>query len=92
MTTDADVLAAINVDTYPDGQAVNLEAIFGNSGTYDSSGALISARVMLQVMSRRKPLAGTNYRVLLVSPRLFLFRLQWRSSLVRPPVLREPCT
>ncbi|CBN79522.1 similar to Patched domain-containing protein 3 [Ectocarpus siliculosus] len=48
-TSDADVLAAINMDTYPDGQAVSLEAVFGNSLTYDATGSsVVSAGVFMQ--------------------------------------------
>ena len=32
------MIAAVNVESFPDGQAVILEAIFGNSLTYDDSG------------------------------------------------------
>lgn len=49
MTTDADVLAAVNVENFPDGEAVILEAMFGNSATYNSSGAVTGATAMLQV-------------------------------------------
>eukprot|EP00903_Cladosiphon_okamuranus_P022061 g20288.t1 len=38
VTTDADVLAAINVETYPNGQAVNHQADFGNTVEYDDRG------------------------------------------------------
>lgn len=51
VTTDADVLSAINVEVYPDGQEVSLEAVFGNSITYDASGAVSGARAMTQVRS-----------------------------------------
>lgn len=51
MTSDADVLAAVNVPRFPDGGAVSLEAIFGNSVTFDDEMAVISARVMTQVGS-----------------------------------------
>ena len=47
---DADVLEAVNVDHFPDGQPVALAAIFGSSVTYDeSSGAVSGARAMVQV-------------------------------------------
>ncbi|CAM9765761.1 unnamed protein product, partial [Scytosiphon promiscuus] len=49
VTGDADVLAAINVDDYPDGQAVSLEAVFGNSVVYnDAASSVISAKVFMQ--------------------------------------------
>ncbi|CAN0213748.1 unnamed protein product, partial [Ectocarpus sp. 6 AP-2014] len=49
VTSDADVLAAINVETYPDGQAVSLGAVFGNSWTYDATGSsVVSAGVFMQ--------------------------------------------
>ena len=47
--TDADVLAAVNVETFPDGQAVALEAIFGNSATFDAGGAVSGAEAFMQV-------------------------------------------
>lgn len=48
--SDADVLEAINVDTYPDGMAVSLEAVFGNTVKYNSTtGDVTSARAMMQV-------------------------------------------
>lgn len=50
VTTDADVLTAVNIQYFRDGQAVSLDAMFGNSATYDSSGALTGARAMLQVI------------------------------------------
>lgn len=49
MTSDADVLEAINVDTYPDGTSVSLKAVFGNTLKYDSEGNVISASAMAQV-------------------------------------------
>ena len=49
MTSDADVLEAINVDTFPDGATVSLEAVFGNTVEYDSAGDVTSARAMTQV-------------------------------------------
>lgn len=48
VTTDADVLAAVNVDAFPDGQAVNHAALFGNSIEYDDEGSIIGARAMFQ--------------------------------------------
>lgn len=51
--SDIDVLEAINVEAYPDGEIVNLEAIFGNTLEYDSIGNVTSARAMTQV---RRPL------------------------------------
>ena len=49
VTSDTDVLADINVDTYPDGASVNLEAVFGNTIEYDSSGSVTGAEAMVQV-------------------------------------------
>ena len=49
MTSDADVLEAINVEAYPDGEIVNIEAIVGNTLEYDSMGNVTSARAMTQV-------------------------------------------
>ncbi|CAM9472819.1 unnamed protein product [Ascophyllum nodosum] len=48
VTSDADVLADINVDTYPDGASVNLEAVFGNTIEYDSSDSVTGAEAMVQ--------------------------------------------
>ena len=47
--TDADILAAINVKTFPDGQAVALEAIFGDSATFDAGGAVSGTEAFMQV-------------------------------------------
>ena len=49
VSTDADVLAAVNVASYPDGQAVNLEAVFGTSITFDDAGDVTAARATTQV-------------------------------------------
>lgn len=49
MSDDADVLAAVNVANFPDGGPVGLEAIFGNSITYDNDGKAVAAGVMMQV-------------------------------------------
>ena len=43
------MLAAVNVASYPDGQEVNLEAVFGNSITFDDSGDVSAARATTQV-------------------------------------------
>lgn len=49
VTNNADVLAAVNVKFFPDGQAVNHLAMFGNSIVYADDGSIISARAMVQV-------------------------------------------
>lgn len=49
VSNDADVLEAVNVAQFPDGQPVGLAAIFGNSVTYNESGAVSGARAMVQV-------------------------------------------
>lgn len=49
MTTDADVLAAINVEAFPDGLPVNQQALFGNTIEYDGSGDIVFARALFQV-------------------------------------------
>lgn len=49
MTTNADVLDAINVETFPDGETVNQQAIFGNTIEYDESGSIVFARALIQV-------------------------------------------
>ncbi|CAN0203161.1 unnamed protein product [Ascophyllum nodosum] len=51
--TDADILAAIDVEVFPDGQAVSLEAIFGNSASFDEDGALSGAEAFMQSYSLR---------------------------------------
>lgn len=52
VTSDADVLEAINVDTYPDGTTVSLEAVFGNTLEFNSTtGDVTSAGAMMQVSS-----------------------------------------
>ena len=43
------MIAAVNVESFPDGQAVILEAIFGNSLTYDDSGDVSGAKAFIQV-------------------------------------------
>lgn len=48
VSSDADVLAAVNVDRYPDGSAVVLKAVFGNSLTYDDSGDVSGATALTQ--------------------------------------------
>ena len=49
VVNDADVLEAINVETFPDGQAVNQQALFGNTIDFDHSGNIIAATAMFQV-------------------------------------------
>ena len=49
VTDDADVLAAVNVAAFPDGQAVNQQALFGNTIEYDDDGNIAAARAMFQV-------------------------------------------
>lgn len=50
VTSDADVLAAVNVPNYPDGQTVLLQAIFGNSLVHDyTTGGVVSANIFMQV-------------------------------------------
>lgn len=43
------MLAAVDVPNYPDGQAVTLESIFGNSVNYDDAGRVVSASIFMQV-------------------------------------------
>ena len=43
------MIAAVNVESFPDGQAVILKAIFGNSLTYDDSGDISGATALIQV-------------------------------------------
>lgn len=50
MTSDADVLEVINMDTYPDGTSVILDAVFGSMPEYNSTTrGVTSARAMMQV-------------------------------------------
>ena len=55
MFDDADVLEAVNVEHFPDGEEVAPFAIFGNSVTYGDeeggSGMIVAARAMQQVRS-----------------------------------------
>lgn len=60
MTTDANVLEAINVETFPDGQTVNPQGIFGNTIEYDGSGSIVSARALFQVRTRRRRWGHTS--------------------------------
>ncbi|CAM9359742.1 unnamed protein product, partial [Ectocarpus fasciculatus] len=48
VSSDADVLAAVNVTTFPDGSAVNQQALFGNGITYDDDGNISGARAIIQ--------------------------------------------
>ncbi|CAM9260832.1 unnamed protein product [Ectocarpus sp. 13 AM-2016] len=48
VTSDADILAAVNVTTFPDGSAVNQQALFGNGITYDDDGNISRARAVIQ--------------------------------------------
>lgn len=57
VSSDADILAAVNVDTYPDGEGVTLEAIFGNSITYSDDGEVVAAAAMTQA---RRCSVGTS--------------------------------
>lgn len=50
--TDADVLAAVDVTEYPDGQAVLLESVFGNSLVRSPAGSVASAKAFMQVRFR----------------------------------------
>ncbi len=43
------MLAAVDVSSYPDGQAVSLESVFGNSVNYDDAGRVFSASIFMQV-------------------------------------------
>lgn len=54
---DQDLLDSINVAVYPDGQAVNLEVLFGDSITYNADGEVVDAAAMTQV--RSAPRRGT---------------------------------
>lgn len=53
VTNDEGLLASINVGVYPDGQAVNLEALFGNSMTFNDDGEVVEAAAMSEVTSAR---------------------------------------
>ncbi|CAM9459401.1 unnamed protein product [Scytosiphon promiscuus] len=48
VTSDADVVAAVNVESFPDGQTVNHLALFGTSIVYDDDGTISGARAMIQ--------------------------------------------
>ena len=54
VTSDADVLATVNVDVFPDGGTVSLESIFGNSVTFDAYGDVSGAKAVRQVMTPRE--------------------------------------
>ncbi|CAN0471023.1 unnamed protein product, partial [Ectocarpus sp. 8 AP-2014] len=49
VTSDEDILAAVNVTTFPDGSVVNEQALFGNGITYDDDGNISGARAVIQV-------------------------------------------
>lgn len=71
MTTDADVLEAINVESFPGGQTVIPQALFGNTIEFDDSGNIVSARVMIQAQGRR----GGHCRRVLHSHRVLVVAL-----------------
>ncbi|CAM9814630.1 unnamed protein product [Ectocarpus sp. 4 AP-2014] len=48
VSNDADVLAAVNATTFPDGSAVNQQALFGNGITYDDDGNISGATAIIQ--------------------------------------------
>ncbi|CAM9506157.1 unnamed protein product [Ectocarpus sp. 12 AP-2014] len=48
VTSDADILAAVNVATFPDGSTVNQLALFGNGITYDADGNISGASATMQ--------------------------------------------
>ncbi|CBJ26534.1 conserved unknown protein [Ectocarpus siliculosus] len=48
VTSDADILATVNVATFPDGSTVNQQALFGNGITYDDDGNISGARATIQ--------------------------------------------
>ncbi|CAM9170392.1 unnamed protein product, partial [Ectocarpus sp. 8 AP-2014] len=48
VTSDADILATVNATTFPDGQTVNQQALFGNGITYDDDGNISGASVVIQ--------------------------------------------
>eukprot|EP00752_Nemacystus_decipiens_P014689 g13085.t1 len=54
VNTDADVLEAINVDTFADGGGIAPAAIFGNTIVYDDDGRITGARVMMQSYALEK--------------------------------------
>ncbi|CAM9122089.1 unnamed protein product, partial [Laminaria digitata] len=67
VSNDSDVLAAINAERFPDGQEVTLEAIFGNSLTFDEDGNVSGARAMMQTYEvhgeyRHRSTAATDVR------------------------------
>lgn len=72
MTNDADVLDAINVSKYPDGQEVSLEAVFGNSMTFDGFRVVSSAKAFMQV-GRNKP-PSRHHRLCFIF--FFFFRFE----------------
>ncbi|CAM9680352.1 unnamed protein product, partial [Choristocarpus tenellus] len=49
VSNDADILLAVNADTFPDGDEVTLEALFGNAMVFnETTGDLISAEAISQ--------------------------------------------
>lgn len=50
VTSDADVLTAVNVEVFPDGEDVNHLALFGNSLVYDDAGIISGAGALIQVV------------------------------------------
>lgn len=46
VSSDEDVVQAVNAERFPDGQPVTLEAIFGTSITYDDEGRVEAASAL----------------------------------------------
>ncbi|CAN0063583.1 unnamed protein product, partial [Choristocarpus tenellus] len=59
VSSDADILTAVNVEAFPDGRAVSLEATFGNSLVFDeTTGDLISSEAMIQIYNLQSEFDG----------------------------------
>eukprot|EP00904_Undaria_pinnatifida_P008203 jgi/Undpi1/4512/HiC_scaffold_18.g07866.m1 len=59
VSSDADVLAAVNEVFYPDGQVVSLEAVFGNSVTCDADGTFCCSPIVGWLVTIIRPLYHT---------------------------------
>lgn len=58
VVNDEAIIEAIIVDTFPDGEAVNLEAIFGSSISYGADGKVAEASAMSQVRTASRGMLG----------------------------------
>lgn len=66
------MLAAINVDVFPDGATINLDPIFGNSVIFDDSGDVSGAKAMFQVTTHQGRMEGLRDEAVILGRLWFL--------------------